>query len=80
MRRLLFLNVLLIGVVSSQQVRAQVKSQTPPQDDIVRVSAALVQTDVTVRTSAATLTRFVSSAGRRQRSQNQPHRQCDDVD
>jgi len=48
MRRLLLLNVLLIGVISSQQLRAQVRFQTPPQDDVVRVSTALVQTDVTV--------------------------------
>jgi len=52
MRRfsVLSLNVLLIGVVSSQQMLAQVKTQTPQRlpDDVVRVNTALIQTDVTV--------------------------------
>jgi VWFA-related protein len=43
---LTFLNVLLIGLVSAQQLHAQVK--TPPGDDVIRVKTELVQTDVTV--------------------------------
>jgi hypothetical protein len=56
MRRfsVLSLNVLLIGVVSSQQMLAQVKTQTPQRlpDDVVRVNTALIQTDVPFSTSA----------------------------
>ena len=47
----LYLNVLLISVVYSQQMPGQVKSQTPQReqtDDVVRVKAELVQTDLTV--------------------------------
>src|ERR1044071_9615161 len=39
------LNILVIGVISCQQMFAQVKTQT---DDVVRVKTELVQTDVTV--------------------------------
>jgi VWFA-related protein len=47
MRRfgVLWLTVLLVGVISCQQIFAQVKTQ---QDDVVRVKTELVQTDVTV--------------------------------
>lgn len=38
--------VFLIGLVSSQQILAQVKTQ--PSDDVVRTKTELVQTDVTV--------------------------------
>ena len=54
MRRfsILFLNVLLIGLVSYQQTLAQVKPKTPPSeqgDEVVRGKTELVQTDVTGR-------------------------------
>jgi VWFA-related protein len=42
----LTLNVLLIGLVSSQHILGQVKTQAP--DDVVRTKTELVQTDVTV--------------------------------
>jgi hypothetical protein len=42
----LSLNVLLIGLVSSQQILGQTK--TPAPDDVVRTKTELVQTDVTV--------------------------------
>jgi len=47
MRRfgVLWLNILLLGLISTQQTFAQVKT---PQDDVVRVKTELVQTDVTV--------------------------------
>ena len=41
-----FLNLLLIGLVSSQQIAGQNKTQAP--DDVVRTKTELVQTDVTV--------------------------------
>jgi VWFA-related protein len=46
MRRFLFLSV-LIGLLSAQQLFAQVKTQTPP-DDVISVKTELVQTDLTV--------------------------------
>jgi VWFA-related protein len=53
MRRVNVLSVgaLLIGLVVCQQLRGQVKKQTPQReqpDDVVRVKTELVQTDVTV--------------------------------
>ena len=52
MRRssVLFLNLLLIGLVSSQQMLGQVKTQTQREqsDEVVRVKTELVQTDITV--------------------------------
>jgi len=42
----LSLNVLLIGLVSSQRILGQTK--TPAPDDVVRTKTELVQTDVTV--------------------------------
>lgn len=45
---LTFLNVLLICLVAAQQSYGQVKTQTPPDDDVIRVKTELVQTDVTV--------------------------------
>lgn len=45
------LSLLLIGLVSSQQLLGQVKTQTPQReqpDDVIRVKTELVQTDVTV--------------------------------
>ena len=47
MRRVgvLSLNILLLGLISTQQTFAQVKTQP---DDVVRVKTELVQTDVTV--------------------------------
>ena len=48
---ILSLNVLLLGVFYSQQMFAQVKTQTPRReqsDDVVRVKTELVQTDITV--------------------------------
>lgn len=41
-----FLNLLLIGIVSSEQILGQSKTQAP--DDVVRIKTELVQTDVTV--------------------------------
>ncbi len=41
-----FLIVLLIGLVPSQQMLGQTKTQAP--DDVVRTKTELVQTDVTV--------------------------------
>lgn len=46
MRRFLFLSV-LIGLLSAQQLFAQVKTQTSP-DDVISVKTELVQTDLTV--------------------------------
>src|ERR1043166_487136 len=48
--RLLYLNLILIGLISIQPIIGQVKTQTPAreQDDVVRVSTELVQTDLTV--------------------------------
>ena len=43
--RFTFLNVLLIGLVSAQQLSGQVKT---PDDDVIRTKTELVQTDVTV--------------------------------
>jgi len=45
---LTFLNVLLVCLVAAQQSYGQVKTQTPPDDDVIRVKTELVQTDVTV--------------------------------
>ena len=45
------LNLLLIGLISSQQSHGQVKTHTPPReqrDDVIRVKTELVQTDVTI--------------------------------
>ena len=47
----LSLNVLLIGLVCSQEMLGQTKTQTPKPkqpDDVVRVKTELVQTDITV--------------------------------
>jgi VWFA-related protein len=48
--RLLYLNLLLIALLSTQPIVGQVRTPTPPreQDDVVRVSTELVQTDITV--------------------------------
>lgn len=49
--RVLWLNVLLIGLVCCQQLLGQVKTQKPQReqpDDVVRVKTELVQTDITV--------------------------------
>ena len=50
MRRfsILSLNVLLIGLVSSQQMLGQIKAQPEQTDDVVRFKTELVQTDLTV--------------------------------
>jgi VWFA-related protein len=59
----LSLSVLLIGVVYSQRVLGQVKTQTPQReqtDDVVRVKAELVQTDITVVDKQG---RFVAGLG-----------------
>ena len=53
MRRfsIVFLNVLLIGLASAQQITGQVKTQAPQReqpDEAIRVKTELVQTDVTV--------------------------------
>src|SRR5436190_23789843 len=47
----LSLNVLLIGLVCSQEMLGQTKTRTPKPkqpDDVVRVKTELVQTDITV--------------------------------
>lgn len=47
MRSFISLFLLVIGLVSSQQLLGQVRTQTP-QDDVIRTKTELVQTDVTV--------------------------------
>jgi VWFA-related protein len=49
--KLLYLNILFIGLISIQPIIGQVKTQTPQReqaDDVVRVRTELVQTDITV--------------------------------